>query len=52
LPDVTPATAHVLKKGDIINMELAAGYRGYTAQVGSPICVGDSTEMAQNSGTR
>src|SRR5262244_3802270 len=25
-----------LKTGDIINMELAAGYRGYSAQVGSP----------------
>lgn len=29
-----------LQKGDIIIMELAAGYRGYSAQVGSPICVG------------
>ena len=29
-----------LQKGDIINMELAAGYRGYTAQIGSPICSG------------
>src|SRR6266851_7033271 len=34
-----------LQKGDIINMELAAGYRGYTAQIGSPICVGEPTEM-------
>ena len=31
-------SARVLKKGDMINMELAAGYRGYTAQIGSPIC--------------
>ncbi len=36
--------ARVLKKGDIINMELAAGYRGYTAQIGSPICLGEPTE--------
>src|SRR5207253_4478688 len=40
-------SARVLKKGDIINMELAAGYRGYTAQVGSPICVGEPTEMVK-----
>ena len=37
----------MLKKGDIINMELAAGYRGYTAQIGSPICVGEPTEMVR-----
>jgi Xaa-Pro dipeptidase len=37
----------VLQKGDIINMELAAGYRGYTAQIGSPICVGEPTEMVK-----
>jgi Xaa-Pro aminopeptidase len=30
-----------LKDGDIIMMELAAGYRGYTAQIGQPICVGE-----------
>ena len=35
------------KKGDIINMELAAGYRGYTAQIGSPICLGEPTEMVR-----
>ena len=29
-----------LKKGDIINMELAAGYRGMSAQIGSPITLG------------
>ena len=28
-------------------MELAAGYRGYTAQIGSPICVGEPTEMVR-----
>jgi Xaa-Pro dipeptidase len=33
----------VLKKGDIIIMELAAGYRGYSAQLGSPVCVGAPT---------
>jgi Xaa-Pro dipeptidase len=37
-----------LQKGDIINMELAAGYRGYTAQIGSPICVGEPTDMVKN----
>jgi Xaa-Pro aminopeptidase len=36
-----------LAKGDIIIMELAAGYRGYTAQIGSPICVGEPTEMVK-----
>ena len=40
-------SARVLKKGDIINMELAAGYRGYTAQIGSPITIGDPTEMVK-----
>jgi Xaa-Pro dipeptidase len=30
-----------LAEGDIILMELAAGYRGYTAQIGQPICVGE-----------
>jgi Xaa-Pro aminopeptidase len=37
----------VLQKGDIINMELAAGYRGYTAQIGSPITLGEPTEMVR-----
>jgi Xaa-Pro dipeptidase len=41
-------SARVLKKGDIINMELAAGYRGYTAQIGSPICLGEPTDMVRN----
>jgi Xaa-Pro dipeptidase len=36
-----------LAKSDIIIMELAAGYRGYTAQIGSPICVGEPTEMVK-----
>src|SRR6266850_2216037 len=40
-------SARVLKKGDIINMELAAGYRGYSAQIGSPICVGEPTDMVR-----
>ena len=38
----------VLKKGDIINMELAAGYRGYTAQIGSPITLGEPNDMVRN----
>jgi Xaa-Pro aminopeptidase len=40
-------SGRVLAKGDIINMELAAGYRGYTAQVGSPICVGKPNDMVK-----
>jgi Xaa-Pro aminopeptidase len=40
-------SSRVLKKGDIINMELAAGYRGYTAQIGSPITLGEPTEMVR-----
>jgi Xaa-Pro aminopeptidase len=40
-------SGRVLRQGDIINMELAAGYRGYTAQIGSPICVGPPTEMVR-----
>jgi Xaa-Pro aminopeptidase len=40
-------SSRVLAKGDIINMELAAGYRGYTAQIGSPICVGPPTDMVK-----
>jgi Xaa-Pro dipeptidase len=40
-------SGRVLKKGDMINMELAAGYRGYTAQIGSPICVGEPTAMVR-----
>jgi Xaa-Pro dipeptidase len=41
-------SARELKQGDIINMELAAGYRGYTAQIGSPICVGEPNDMVRN----
>src|SRR5437868_3846176 len=40
-------SGRVLQKGDIINMELAAGYRGYTAQIGSPICVGPPTDTVK-----
>ena len=40
-------SARRLARGDIINMELAAGYRGYTAQVGSPICLGPPTDMVR-----
>src|SRR6476660_8801045 len=40
-------SGRVLKNGDIINMELAAGYRGYTAQIGSPICIGPPTDMVK-----
>jgi len=40
-------SARKLAKGDIVIMELAAGYRGYTAQIGSPICLGEPTEMVK-----
>src|SRR5262249_56288658 len=36
-----------LKKGDIINMELAAGYNGLSAQIGSPITLGPPTAMGR-----
>jgi Xaa-Pro aminopeptidase len=36
-----------LSRGDIVIMEIAAGYRGYTAQVGSPICLGPPTDMVR-----
>jgi Xaa-Pro aminopeptidase len=36
-----------LKTGDIIIMELAAGYNGYSAQLGTPICLGEPTEMVR-----
>jgi Xaa-Pro aminopeptidase len=34
-------SGRVLRDGDIVIMELAAGYRGYSAQIGSPVCIGD-----------
>src|SRR5436305_8758879 len=34
-------SGRVLQEGDIVMMELAAGYRGYSAQIGSPICLGE-----------
>ena len=34
-------SGRVLEEGDIVIMELAAGYRGYSAQIGSPICIGE-----------
>ena len=36
-----------LQKGDIINMELAAGYNGLSAQIGSPITLGPPTDMVR-----
>jgi Xaa-Pro aminopeptidase len=36
-----------LRKGDIINMELAAGYNGLSAQIGSPITLGEPIEMVR-----
>ena len=39
----TPSS-RVLQEGDFINNELAFGYRGYTVQIGQPICIGDPTD--------
>jgi Xaa-Pro aminopeptidase len=36
-----------LKQGDIINMELAAGYNGLSAQIGSPITLGAPSDMVR-----
>ena len=40
-------SARVLQEGDIIIMELAAASRGYSAQIGSPICVGQPPANVQ-----
>ena len=40
-------SGRVLRDGDMILMELAAAYRGYSAQIGSPICVGRPTAAVQ-----
>jgi Xaa-Pro aminopeptidase len=37
-------SGRLLAEGDIVIMELAAGYRGYSAQIGSPVCVGEPTD--------
>lgn len=36
-----------LQPGDLINNELAVAYRGYTAQIGTPICIGPPTAEVQ-----
>ncbi len=36
-----------LRQGDIVIMELAAGYRGYSAQIGQPICLGTPPDDVQ-----
>jgi Xaa-Pro aminopeptidase len=36
-----------LMTGDIIIMEIAAGYNGYSAQIGTPICLGEPTDMVR-----
>jgi len=36
-----------LSSGDMILMELAAGYRGYSAQIGQPICLGAPSDPVQ-----
>ena len=33
-------SGRVIQPGDLVMMELAAAYRGYSAQLGAPICVG------------
>jgi Xaa-Pro aminopeptidase len=37
----------VLERGDIIINEIAIGYRGYAAQIGSPICIGPPTDRVK-----
>jgi Xaa-Pro aminopeptidase len=37
----------VLQKGDLILNELAAGFNGYTAQIGVPICLGQPTDQVR-----
>lgn len=37
-----------LQKGDLILNELAIGYRGYTAQIGVPFCLGKPTDEVQS----
>jgi Xaa-Pro aminopeptidase len=41
------ASKRVLRQGDIVVDELAAGYRGYTAQIGLPIFVGEPHPSAR-----
>lgn len=36
-----------LRRGDLILNELAAGYEGYTSQIGVPICVGTPTDQVR-----
>jgi Xaa-Pro aminopeptidase len=40
-------SARRLQRGDLILNELAAGYEGYTAQIGVPICVGAPTDQVR-----
>ena len=41
------ASKRVLREGDVVVDELAAGYRGYTAQIGLPIFVGEPDPSAR-----
>ncbi|HEX8967776.1 MAG TPA: Xaa-Pro peptidase family protein [Chloroflexota bacterium] len=41
-------SARELRAGDIVMMELAAGYRGYTAQIGSPVCLGEPPDRVRH----
>lgn len=41
------ASKRKLRDGDVVIDELAAGYRGYTAQIGLPIFVGEPAESAR-----
>jgi Xaa-Pro dipeptidase len=40
-------SSRILEEGDIIIMELAAGYRGYSAQIGQPICLGEPPDSVR-----
>ncbi len=40
-------SARALARGDLVLMELAAGYRGYTAQIGSPVTLGPPNDTVR-----
>ncbi|MGH7903896.1 MAG: M24 family metallopeptidase [Candidatus Dormibacteraceae bacterium] len=40
-------SGRVLETGDLITLEISAGYNGYVAQTGTPICVGEPPSWAR-----
>ena len=41
-------SSRVLEKGDMITLEISAGFNGYAAQTGTPICVGEPPGWARD----